>query len=317
MGHSKPVIIIIVLLGLLSVSVQGQNYRDQKKLIRLKPNNLLVFGQILTPAGESITGATVSLFDPHGAKILETIPVDDHGEYLFTLEKGKFFGLIIEKEGFFPYYSQFSVPTDLEEEWENEIQLPDGLKNTFKLIYSPKSTGPTNPEVLEELITTLTNFSDLLVWIPDETDSVFPLRVSRIKNSFIETGIESHRLYTGGIPGSPDQFIRLVLFVDNSLAEVVGEDIQDDVSLEEDLPAHDPVSADKWTLQFIASKNELQTSGLKGISNYKVYHGKDGYYRYTYGIYSSKEEANSGKAYLKEKGFNQSFAKKIEELQKL
>ena len=317
MGRFKPFVVIIIVAGLLVSSVHGQNYRDQKKLIRLKPNNLMVLGQILTPSGETLSGATVSLFDPPAAKILETIPVDDLGEYMFILEKGKTFGLIVEKEGFFPYYTQFTVPAEPEEEWDNPIQLPLGLQNRYRLIYPPRSTGPSNPEVLEELLNSVSSFESLLVWIPGDPDSVFPLRVSRIKNSFSEAGIEPHRLYIGDTPGSPDQFIHLELINDHSLDVQEDHLNQDDISDTEDDPEGGSISPEKWTLQFVASKKKLQASGLKGITSYKVFEGKDGFYRYTYGIYNSREEANSGKAYLKEKGFDQSFAKKIEDLQKL
>ncbi len=312
MGHfNKTIIIIIILLGFLASVVQGQNYRDQKKLIRLKPNNLLVFGQILTPSDEPISGASISLFDPPGAKIIETIPVDDLGEFLFTLEKGKTFGLIIEKEGFFPYYSQFTVPTDLEEEWEKSIQLPDGLQNRYKLLFPFKSNDPANPEIINEIANTLSGFSKLEVWIPEEIDSLFPLRINRIKNILLEAGIESHRLYIGIPPGNADQVIHLQMISENTL------DDQNDTAGTEENTSEDPVTPDKWTLQFVASKNKLQSSSLKGIINYKVFHGKDGFYRYTYGIYNSKKESEAGKALLKSKGFSQPFAKKIEDLQKL
>ena len=75
MGRSKKsIIFLLVLIGFMSITVHGQNYRDQKKLIRLKPNNILVFGQILDPSGEVINNASISLLDPQRAKILETIP---------------------------------------------------------------------------------------------------------------------------------------------------------------------------------------------------------------------------------------------------
>jgi len=291
--------------------MQGQNYRDQKKLIRLKPNNLLVFGKVLIPSGESISSATVSLFDPSALKIIETIPVDDLGEYLFILEKEKTFGLIIEKEGFFPFYSQFTVPTNFDEEWENLVQLPDGLQNRYKLFYPSRSTTPANTEVLDELLSTLSGFNNLMVWIPDEEDSIFPLRLSRIKDSFLKAGIELHRLFVGSAPGNIDQFIHLQLISESPLDDQGGGISQ------EEKPSLHPLTTDKWTLQFVASKNMLQQSDLKGISDFKLFKGKDGYYRYTYGTYNSKEEADTGKAYLMGKGFNQTFAKKIEDLQKL
>ena len=304
-------LITILLLGFFVSSAAGQNYRDQKKLIRLKPNNIMVFGKISDPSGKPVLGATVSLFDPQGAKIIEIIPADDLGEYLFTLEKGKNFGLIIEKEGFFPYYSQFTVPQNPEQEWENNIQLPDGLRNRYTLVYPPGSNEPSNYEALEEVINAMTEFSGLLTWIPDSRDSIFALRTNRIKNKIIEAEIELSRLFVGTPPGSADQFIRLQLINSDS-----GEGATDEPALKAETN-REMLSPDKWTLQFVASRTKLNDSELKGISDYHVFEGKDGYYRYTYGIYNSMEEANNGVAYLKGKGFSQSFAKKIDSLQKL
>lgn len=312
----KPIIIVSFLLSIFIISAQGQNYRDQKKLIRLKPNNLLVFGQILEASGETISGgATVTLFDPPGAKMVETIPVDDLGEYLFILEKGKTYGLIVEKEGCFPFYSQFVVPTDEEEEWEWPIQLPDQLQNRYELKYPPMATGPSNPETLDSLVTFLSQFSNIQVWIPELSDSIFPLRTSRIKSKFIDAGIESFRIHVGPTPGSADQFVILEFINDNTGVSIEGDPTDEDIS-EYDSP-DDPLPPGKWTLQFLASRRELQSSDLKGIKEFRMFEGKDGYYRYTYGVYDSKEKAQAGQSYLRSKGFSQSMVKKIEDLQKL
>ncbi len=312
MGHSKkPIIILLAFFCFMAVTVHGQNYRDQKKLIRLKPNNILVFGQILASSGEAINDATISLFDPPGAKILETIPVDDLGEYLFTLEMGKSFGLIIEKDGFFPYYTQFIVPTNLEEEWEYAIQLPKGLINRVELSYNYGSVIPSNQDILEELISTLSSFTDLSVWVPEEPDSIFQLRIAELRNIFLEAGVESYRLFTGESPTDPERFIQLSI---NSEKKTEGNDSFETDEITDNTP---DLSPNKWTLQFIASKKELPNSDLKGLDDFKLFRGKDGYFRYTYGVYNSKEEADAGKAFLKNKGFGQAFAKKIEDLQKL
>ncbi len=312
MGRSKKsIIFLLVLIGFMSITVHGQNYRDQKKLIRLKPNNILVFGQILDPSGEVINNASISLLDPQRAKILETIPVDDLGEYLFTLEKGKSFGLILEKEGLFPYYTQFIVPTNLEEEWEYTIQLPEGLINNIELSYNYDSDIPSNQKALEDLINTLSNFKDLSVWVPEEPDSIFQLRIAELRNTFLEAGIESYRLFTGESPSDPERLIKLRI---NSEKKPEGSELTETDKIISNKPI---ISPNKWTLQFVASKKELPESDLKGLGDFKLFRGKDGYFRYTYGVYDSKEDAESGKAFLKKKGFGQAFAKKIEDLQKL
>lgn len=320
MGRSsKLIVILFFLVSALAGSVHGQNYRDQKKLIRLKPNNLLVFGQVNTHSGNPLTGASISLFDPSIAKVVETIPVDDLGEYLFTLEKGRTFGLIIEKEGLFPYYTKFTVPLDLVEEWEHPINLPDGLKNRYELYYSNRLGAPSNEDELEELLNALSKYQDLLIWIPEESDSDFPSRYNSIRDIFSEAGIETYRIIAGPPPDDMNQFISLRLINEYLPADtLVNENIEERTDKNPDDSVSEPLSsAEEWTLQFIASKNKLSDSALKGLKDFKIFVGKDGYFRYTFGNYKSKEEADKGKVFLKSKGFNQAFAKKIEDLQKL
>ena len=60
----------------------------------------MVFGKINDYTGEKLSGANVSLFDPIILSTIETIPVDDRGEYLFTIEKGKKIGFLVEKKGY-------------------------------------------------------------------------------------------------------------------------------------------------------------------------------------------------------------------------
>lgn len=316
---NKRIFILLFLVAFISVNIYGQNYRDQRKLIRLKPNSLLVFGQIETPAEESLTGATISLFNPSSAKIIETIPVDDLGEYLFTLEKGRTFGLIIEKDGLFPYYTQFIVPVDIEKEWEKSIKLPDGLINTYALNYEYGATNPSNTEELENLTSSLVRFNDLSVWVQEDSVAIFQNRIDNLKSIFSEAGIDSYRLLIGAPPTDPDRYIRLRIIgsaapANNEIIESETEASEEEAVEDEEKPA---VSPDKWTLQFIASKNELTGKDLKSVEDYKLFKGKDGYYRYTYGIYDSKEDSQAGKSYLRNKGFNQAFAKKIADLQKL
>ena len=315
-SSKKYFFILLILFSVISVNIYGQNYRDQRKLIRLKPNKLMVFGQIQTPSEEVLTDANISLFDPSSSKIIETIPLDDLGEYFFTLEKGKTFGFIIEKEGLFPYYTQFLVPFDTDKEWDNSIKLPEGLVNTYTLQYEYGAESPSNIEELESLTNTLSAFNDLSMWVLENSDAIFQNRMDSLKSILYEAGIESYRLLIGPPPNDPDRYIRIRIIsndapVNNDLNEPEATEEMDD---KEEEPA---ISPNKWTLQFIASKNKLSAKDLKGVEDYKLFKGNDGYFRYTYGVYDSKEDSNTGKSYLRNKGFNQAFAKKIFDLKKL
>ena len=62
---------------------------------------------------------------------------------------------------------------------------------------------------------------------------------------------------------------------------------------------------------------ELSKGELKNLESTRMFKGKDGYYRYTYGVFNSRQEANQAIPILRNKGFSQAFPKLIGNLKKL
>jgi len=290
-------------------SSQSQNYRDQMKLIRLKPNNVMVFGKISDYTGEKLSGASISIFDPAIYNTLETIPVDDLGEYLFTLEKGKKIGFLVEKESYFPYYHELTIPEDAEDEFEYNLHLPDGIRKAYSIIYTVGGIVPSNNSLLEELISLLINQPGLSIWMPVQENPLGKSRIAFLDSLFLSRGIEDYRLISGSLPGDTDQIVELNFMTDSDAKDTdasVFEANSDALDMD-----------DKWTLQFSASRNELSSRDLKTLENTRMFKGKDGYYRYTYGVFDSRQEANQAIPLLREKGFKQAFPKLIGNLKKL
>lgn len=289
-------------------SLFAQNYREQLALIRLQPDNSVVIGKISDYDGDKLSGAKISLFNPRSLSILQTIPVDDQGEYFFTIKKGQTLGFLIEKEGYFPYYHQLTVPVEAPEIIEQALQLPDGIRRTYILIYPPEGFIPVNGGILEELISLMMNQTELSLWMPDQQNPLGKSRIVFLDSLMLNRGIEPYRILSGSLPGNRDQIVEISFETDPDAQQI---------SAYSEQPISRSGSDEKWTLQFSASKSKLPERDLRGLSDYEVFEGKDGYFRYTYGQYNSRQEANDAIIVLRNKGFNQAFPKLIGNLKKL
>lgn len=297
---------LLFLFGLTHI-LPAQNYRDQMILIRLSPGYCMVFGQVTDYDGEKLTRADISLYDPYSFDLVETIPVDDLGEYLFTLRKGQRVAFLIHKDGYFPYYHEMVIPDDAKDRYEYPIRLPDGIRKDYTLIYHPEGSIPANTGILEELISLLLNQTGLSLWMPDQENTLGKSRISFLDSLFLSRGIEAYRLLSGSLPGQTDQVVELNFETDADASLPATYDTESVATSRED----------QWTLQFSASKNKLSERDLKGLIDYQVFEGKDGFYRYTYGVFPTRQQANEAIPVLREKGFSQAFPKLIGNLKKL
>lgn len=303
------IILSISICILVTPESFGQNYRDQMNLIRLKPNNVLVIGKIHDYNGDKISGAKISLIDPSLLSTLETIPVDDLGYYLFTLQKGKKFGFLVEKKSYFPYYHELTIPLDIEDEYEYNLHLPDGIRKEYSLVYTSEGTVPSNNNLLEELISLLINQTGLSIWMPAQQNPTGNSRNSFLDSLFQSRGIEGYRLISGSLPGNADHIVILNFITDPEAREADVSDFGGS--------AENTDNNDKWTLQFSASRNELSDRVLKDLDEVRTFKGKDGFFRYTYGKFKTRQEANKAIPLLKSKGFSQAFPKLVSNLKKL
>ncbi len=304
----KNLSLLISLLFVMSGNLSSQNYRDQILLIRLQPNFSLVYGSVYDYSGDKLSRANISIFDPATFTITETIPIDDAGDYLFTIKRGRTLGFLIEKEGYFPFYQEFTIEADANDHIEMPLHLPDGIRKDYTIIYSPEGHIPSNVEIVEEMISLLLNQPELSLWMPDQENPLGKSRIAFLDSLIQSRGIEPYRLISGSIPGNRDQIVELNFETDPDAEEIKSWNTTPGPSSAEDF---------KWTLQFSASKSKLSERDLKGLKNVSVFQGKDGFFRYTYGKYATRQEANRDIQTLKDKGFNQAFPKLIGNLKKL
>lgn len=298
---------ISAIIFLVGLSVMAQNYRDQRILIRLNPGYCMLFGKITDYDGNKLSRAEISVYDPTTFVITETIPVDDSGEYLFTLRKGTEHGLLISKSGYFSYYHVVVIPPDAPDEFVYPLQLPDGIRKDYTLIYPPDGRIPANTGILEELISLLINQTSLNLWMPDQENLLGKSRIQFIDSLSQARGVEKYRLVSGSLPVNKDQIVQLNFETDPD-AEMLATYNTEGQAVPQD---------QKWTLQFAASKSKLSQKDLNGLKDYTIYEGKDGFYRYTYGVYNTRQQTSEGIAVLKSKGFSQAFPKQIGNLKTL
>ncbi|MFC2086737.1 hypothetical protein ACFLSA_01035 [Bacteroidota bacterium] len=71
-----------------------------------------------------------------------------------------------------------------------------------------------------------------------------------------------------------------------------------------------------YTIQLMALLVPVPLKYFIGLENIKVYNGNDGYYRYVYGLFNTYKEAKAETEKLYERGYKDTYIRKLSELQK-
>jgi O-antigen biosynthesis protein len=300
----KSARVLITLLATLTLfsQAQGQDFRDQINMIRPLPDNCLIYGTLSLPGDRLLPDIRVSLLDTRTHEVKESIMTDRNAWYLFSVKKGYPYGLIIEKDGFFPYYLENTISlSQAENRMEINLVIPDDLKNDFSLFYPDAGTilGDMSRQLLAQLSSMLKRQPTLNAWFDPQGDSLDFVRINNLTTLLIEEGVSISRLKTGTQPDAAETYIRIEINTGPENAELL------QTSTKEQL------SEDLWTIQFAASKTPQSKKSFKGLDPVHEFQGKDGFYRYAYGTFKSREEANRKLAFVKKKGFSKPFAKSV------
>ena len=297
-----------ILIFWMILPAGAQDFKDQLNLIRPRPENCLIYGPIAIDKNTLVTDADVSLLDPATHEILEKIVSDRNAWYLFSVKKGRKLALLIEKTGLFPYYHEFIIPGDFpESSLEKPLNLPPDLKNTYSIYYVPLDTiaGRKSLELISQLAGFLLKNPRIIVRFESLGDSLDPVRINQMTSYFMERGISLSRLTSG----TSADILPTALMIE---VRTGSEDLAGIVS-----PGIQTLSDDLWTIQFAASRSTLNKKSFKGLDPIHEFKGKDGFYRYTYGIYQTREEAVQKLSVVKKKGFTKAFAKTAGSIRKL
>ncbi len=298
----------LLLTLMLFSGASAQDYQEQMKLIRPRPENCLVYGPVNHSENIAATDAQISLINPLSHLIIETIPADRNGWYLFSVKKGTVHGLLIETPGFFPYYSEFLIPIDHEEPAFNRpVFLPNNLRNRYTICFVPQDT------LLEDDSNTLVNqLGDLLgtdpslvLWFNPQGDDLDPVRINQLTGRLVNRGISVSRVRSGVNPPPVDTMIEVRIITDR-------HDMESLVNMKPEEP-----SEGSWTIQFAASKSSVSLKKFKGLEPVFEFKGKDGFYRYTFGNFPNKDAATAKLPFVKGKGYSQAFVKTVSSIKKL
>lgn len=306
--YTKHILLIILLLSALFPFAESQDFKDQINMIRPKPDYCMIYGVIALQNKALLPDIRISLIDPKSHETSESIRTDRNAWYLFSVKKGFPHGLIIEKDGYFPYYAEFTIPFDqAENRMERNIILPDDLKNDFSLYYPAADIvlGEKSQGLLVQLTTLLKKHPGLSAWFDPQGDSLDFARINLLSSAFIRNGVELSQLRTGSRPDSTETFIRIEINTGPENAVLL-----------------QPSSGDQppdelWTIQFSASKTPLSKKSFKGLDPVHEFKGKDGFYRYTYGTFKTRGEANQKLLLVTKKGFIKPFSKTVLSIKKL
>ncbi|MFA5814683.1 MAG: glycosyltransferase [Bacteroidales bacterium] len=306
--YTRHILLIALLLSTLVPHTESQDFKDQINMIRPKPDNCQVYGVLSLQNKELLPDTRISLIDPKSHEISESIMTDRNAWYLFSVKKGFPYGLIIEKDGYFPYYAEYTIPFDHpENRMERNIALPDDLKNDFSLYYPAADTvlGEKSQGLLVQLTALLKKHPGLSAWFDPQGDSLDFARINLLTSAFMRNGVEIAQLRTGSRPDPAETFIRIEINTGPENAAL----------LQPSSGAQPP--DELWTIQFSASKTSLSKKSFKGLDPVHEFKGKDGFYRYTYGTFKTREEANRKLLLVKKKGFNKAFTKTVGSIKKL
>jgi GT2 family glycosyltransferase len=306
--NSRPILILALFLSLMGTNGECQDFRDQLNMIRPKPDYCMIFGTISLQNKELLTDTKISLIDPKSHEISESVLTDRNAWYLFSVRKGFPYGLIIEKDGYFPYYTEYTIPPDhSENRMERNIELPDDLKNDFTLYYPAADTtlGEKSRDLLDQLSVLLKKHKRLSAWFDPQGDSLDFIRINLLTSAFIRNGVNISQLTTGSRPDSTQTFIRIVINTGPENAVLLNP------------PPGTQPKDELWTIQIAAAKTTLGKKSFKNLEPIHEIKGKDGFYRYGYGTFKTREEASRKLPLVKKKGFRSPLVKTIGSIKKL
>ncbi|MDD3385397.1 MAG: SPOR domain-containing protein [Bacteroidales bacterium] len=308
MKRVKSILLMIMLVLCSLPQADAQDYQEQMKLIRPRPENVLIFGIISLPDNSVVAGATVNLIDPFSFQIVETIPSDQKGWYLFSVRKDRTHGLLIELPGMFPYYYEFKIPGDYEEpQLEQPITLPESLTRIFTLVFKPDvvELEPKSLELLHELGQLLLLEPDLKIRVIPEKNTSDPRKVGHITEQLVSMGVAFTRFISSPTTQTPETTIEIRISSNP-------DDLTDVSPLSDREPANN-----SWTIQISASRSKIPMGRFKDLDPIFEFKGKDGYYRYTYGNFTSEDAAKKKLQGVKRMGYQQAFIKTVGEIKKL
>lgn len=320
--------VFTVLFFCIVYSGFSQNENIQQKYLRVNPNVCLLTGKVLSENNNIVKDAILTIIEGKSKNFLGSFEVEPtNGGYSISLTKNIDYQIIIETNGYFTYLMNVNIASSEGKETEKNIIIPDSYKKYFKLDFEKISFNEKHDSIVNFISDILSVNEEMKLKLIFQDDSISGLLADSMIKAFDGFGINSNRLINDGenpeekddhmlsleirhqiipvyepekkIVKEEKEIVSKEKIEEISEKNIVGEEITD--------MEGDPV----YTIQLSATKKPLKPGFFESLDNVKVYHGKDGYYRYTYGKFVTLKFAEFKLEEVKKRGYKNAYIKKI------
>jgi len=329
--YTKKTFGLLIVAVLLVFSANAQ-VNKQQKFLRINPNICTVIGNISSEQENLLSDVLLTVIDNDTHDFIGNYsPEISTGIYSINLLKAHKYQIIVECQDYYAYLVEIMIKADSEKEISMNIIIPDSYRKSFTIEFNALNFEEDNINTLSLIANLMTEYPDMKIRLVYEDDIISGHLADSIFLRFNTMGLFSDRVLGSRIAaGKPEEYIVDLIIKHNIYPEeiekdVVEEDLLDDELLEERdknnieikkdsiLIIEDEIGDPVFTIQLAASKKPFKPGHFQGLTNVKVYHGKDGYYRYTSGQFVTKRAATQHLANLKAKGHSQAYIREIKE----
>lgn len=284
----------------------------------IHPHMVDIMGNVkLDPKiGGKVEEAIVTIQDKFTSEVVAVIKPDEKGNFVYTVPPSSY-KLVFDAEG--------------HEKKEEDVRLYAGYESPDYLIHTQLEEKKQEPWLAEDNMETEktkpTYFSDNgSNGYTGTARYTIQIRAYRVEvNPSIFTNLEGVKVFAGtdgyyrcvygeyyeySVAKENLQIIRQLGYHDafiNSIRRYY-RDLKEPVTQAE-TTYRDDIGG--YAVQIIALKNPVDISYFKDVTNVKVSHGNDGFYRYTVGEFSNASEAREKLIEIHQKGYSNAFIRKI------
>lgn len=326
MCWKKLLFLLIIIVGLGSSSFT-QEENIQQRFSRTNPNISTLTGTIKSEHNSPLTDVLLTVIDNESHDFIGNYsPEISTGIYSIPLNKSHNYQIIVECQGYFAYLVEIRIESNSKKEIEKNIIIPDSYRKSFILNFAELIFDEKNINTLSDIGRLMSENPDMKIRLVYEEDSISRLLADSVFLRFNSLGYFSDRVLSSRLaPKDPAEYIVDLEIKHKIIPELIPLVIPDEKILEEKHITELRINKDSvnrivdeegepvFTIQLAASKKPFKPGHFQGLSGIKVYHGKDGFYRYTCGRFVSRRAAEQKLKQLKEKGYSQSYIREIKD----
>ncbi|MFC2117845.1 hypothetical protein ACFLTI_04045 [Bacteroidota bacterium] len=333
MDKKKYLLLLIIGINLLN-PVVSQEENIQKKFTRVNPKICTLTGKLLLENDSIVTDALFTVIDNQSrAFIGNYVPEISTGIFSIPLLKGNRYQIIVENNEFFAFSVEINIPAEADKELSKDIILPDSYRRFFVLYFEKLLFDEIQNDILSKIDGLMTGNSDMKIKLLYGEDSISAIladttflklenlginagRVKLRENDFPDADdymitLQIKHQIVADINRSPESFQKPVDIAEIEEVKEEDEELNNEVKEERITIIQDAEGDPVYTIQLSASKKPLPQGSYQGITDLKVYHGKDGFYRYTSGKFVTMEAAKAYLEDVKKKGYPGAYVKEL------